>query len=612
MLCQARYAVLLCLTLGLASAAPQTQAQSQAQSRTPLQSQVEALSGADLYNLQYLAQADPDAAARRIEETLAALQSQPGADPQVLFDLWQLRAEIARAGGSPEAAGIYMELAGLALRSPELGEDPVVLYAEAQALYETQGNLEDAQIAADEKLAVMLDRAYDGEAIARAYDAFARLSLALGDTALAQRASDLAEEARRPPPPPVAALVESLPSGPAPETVPGTRGEATGFTSIDVYYATDRALTGDSDPARVYGGGRGELDLGVAIVTVPMQHTPGMVESASIWRLEFRENPSRHVILQSVTRLEDAAFYDRLSSEFDADTSEAFVFVHGYNVTFDQAAKRAAQMAYDMHYPAVPILYSWPSRGSTLAYVADSAVVRLSGRRLAEFLDTLAERSGAGTIHIVAHSMGNRALTDALEILALRRGVQEGDAPVFGQVLFAAPDVDAGLFARMVQTIRPIAQRLTLYASEQDWALVSSRKLHGNAPRAGQGGEVTLVDANLDSIDMSELGEDMLAHSYFADQSSALADIVALFWRDAPPEKRCGLEPRQTGAADAPVTWRYQAGACETDELIGALSHLRAAGVSDPGRIPGILASIVTDPGLAERLQPPLLRLLQP
>ena len=580
MSCKPRHVIALCLSLclGGAIAAP-----------------ARAQSGADLFELQYLAQTDPAAAIVAIDDVLAGLQAAPDADTQVVFDLLQLRAEIARAEGMAEAPAILMDLAGLARRVPGLGEDPVALYAEAMALFEAQGDAEGAQVAADERLGVMLERAYAGEALARAYEDFARISEGLGDTAMADRATELAEAARAPV-----------------TTFSGARGDEAEFSSVDVYYATDRALTGEDDPARMYGAGRGDLDLGVATVTVPVNHTPGMLETASIWRLELRPNPSQHVILQSVTRLEDDAFFDRLSGEFTGETSEAFVFVHGYNVTFDQAAKRAAQMAYDMHYPAVPILYSWPSRGSTLAYISDTAVVRLSGRRLADFLDDLVERSGAQTIHIVAHSMGNRALTDALEILSLRRGLETGDTPIFGQVLFAAPDVDAGLFARMVQTIRPIARRLTLYASEKDWALVSSRKLHGNAPRAGQGGEVTLVDGNFDSIDMSELGEDMLAHSYFADQSSALADIVALFWRDAPPDKRCGLEPHETGDAAAPVTWRYRAGACETDEMIDALSHLRSKGVVDPGAVQGVLASIVTDPGLIARLEPPLLRLFQP
>ena len=126
--------------------------------------------------------------------------------------------------------------------------------------------------------------------------------------------------------------------------------------------------------------------------------------------------------------------------------------------------------------------------------------------------------------------------------------MNEASLPLFDQIVFAAPDVDAGLFVNMVRTIRPIARRLTLYASEKDWALESSRRLHGNAPRAGQGGPGTLADGSIDSIDMSELGDDMLAHSYFADDGSAIADMASLFWKNADPAKRCGLEARSDAA----------------------------------------------------------------
>ncbi|MEM1317623.1 MAG: alpha/beta hydrolase, partial [Pseudomonadota bacterium] len=72
--------------------------------------------------------------------------------------------------------------------------------------------------------------------------------------------------------------------------------------------------------------------------------------------------------------------------------------------------------------------------------------------------------------------------------------------PPFDQVVFAAPDVDAGLFAAMAETARPLARRMTLYASNNDWALEVSRKLHGNAPRAGQGGDAMLVSSAIDSV----------------------------------------------------------------------------------------------------------------
>lgn len=160
----------------------------------------------------------------------------------------------------------------------------------------------------------------------------------------------------------------------------------------------------------------------------------------------------------------------------------------------------------------------------------------------------------------------------------------------------------------MVQTIRPIARRLTLYASEQDWALKSSRRLHGNAPRAGQGGASTLADANVDSIDMSELGDDMLSHSYFADDRSALADMASLFWKNADPGRRCGLEVAES--ASGLSVWKYRQGTCATRSLIDAMAHLRMANAETTDQVLQVLSEKTSDPALLDQLVPVVEKLL--
>ena len=314
--------------------------------------------------------------------------------------------------------------------------------------------------------------------------------------------------------------------------------------------------------------------MGSAVVSIPPQHLPGKIERPSVWTLEFREDPGKHVVLQSVTPGDaDAVFADMRGQLSQAGSESAFVFVHGFNVPFAEAAQRTAQMAYDMNFDGVPILYSWPSRASVLSYIADTAVVNLSGRHLSRFLEDVVKKSGAKRIHLIAHSMGNRALTDALELYALRH---EGEPPAFDQVLFTAPDLDAGLFAEMAKTMRSAAQRLTLYASDKDWALAVSRKLHGDAVRAGQGGKGILHLGNVDSIDMTSIGDDMLMHSYYANNPSALSDILSLLWRDAPPEDRCGMEKAE---GEHGSYWEYVPAECDSNALLSTLSFLRKAGI---------------------------------
>ncbi len=41
------------------------------------------------------------------------------------------------------------------------------------------------------------------------------------------------------------------------------------------------------------------------------------------------------------------------------------------NVSFDDAVYRAAQLQYDLDFPGISMLYSWPSKGSEAGYAAD-------------------------------------------------------------------------------------------------------------------------------------------------------------------------------------------------------------------------------------------------
>jgi esterase/lipase superfamily enzyme len=346
-----------------------------------------------------------------------------------------------------------------------------------------------------------------------------------------------------------------------------------GFTRVKLYYATDRARTGDRSPSSFYGGDRSDgLELGELEVSVPNTHVPGKIEKPSIWTFDFREDPERHIVLQSVTPMpQDTVFAHMRSHLGETGSDEAFVFVHGFNVSFEGAAKRAAQIARDMNFDGLPIVYSWPSRNSIFSYIADTAVVNLSGRRLLGFLEDVVRQSGAKRIHLIAHSMGNRALTDALELYAV---MHRGEPPAFDQVLFTAPDLDAGLFKAMAKTIRPVARRLTLYTSDHDWALAVSRRLHGDMPRAGQSGKEILLSDDFDSVDMSLVGEDMLAHSYFANNPSALTDILSLFWRDTPPRDRCGMVAPQSERG----WWLYSPERCDSNAMLSALAMLREHG----------------------------------
>ncbi len=550
----------------------------------------------DLFRLvaiDALVATDPPAALAEVDAALRdpnAVGTPP--DLRVMLDLLKLRAELLeQLGDTRAAADAWSQLARTqAFSRKDLGDDPVPSYEKAAALYEVSGSVGQARGVMHAAIAAETETGREGEVLLRLYENLLRLAELSGDEETAATARAILQQMNAP-------------------SLEFSDNESGGYVPIDVFYATDRARTGSRDPADFYSGNRADrLELGIVTVTIPDTHQAGQVERPSVWKLEFSPSPSRHILLKSIEPMNADTFFGRMQREFSgAQERDLFVYIHGFNHDFEYAAQRAAQLTYDMGSSAVPVLFSWPSRNTTMGYISDTAAVRVSGRRLAVFLEDLVAESGATTVHVLAHSMGSRALTDALEIMALTRDAEIGDPPVFGQVMFAAPDVDAQLFSKMAQVFRPLSRRLTLYASSNDWALVSSRKLHGSAPRAGLGGDVLLADKSFDSVDMTALGEDMLAHNYFSNDSSALADMMTLFWTDTPPERRCGLTSRETRFGRV---WEYRKGICPSNDLVGIIANARQENVQSLGEIRALVPALLPEQRRADGVMSAIDRIL--
>lgn len=331
---------------------------------------------------------------------------------------------------------------------------------------------------------------------------------------------------------------------------------ATGAIVVPVFYGTDRMVT--TDPVCRYSGIRGELGYGRAEVSVPTDpkvRDVGELSGPKWWRLEFRPDRKRHVVMINVRPLPRdpfvAALRDALSS---ADQQDALLFVHGYNVAFIDGARRAAQIAVDLKFAGRTLLYSWCSAGDAHKYIMDEATIEWSTPHFEAFLRLALTEIGARSVHVIAHSMGNRALVRALERFdadALPPG-----AARLRQVIFAAPDVDGDTFRRIASAFRQRAERLTLYASSTDVALRASRLLH-SYPRAGDAGDALVVVDGVDTIDatMADTSLIGLRHSYFGTKRSILNDIFALIQHGLAPGERFDLE-----AASSPrgEYWQYR------------------------------------------------------
>jgi esterase/lipase superfamily enzyme len=313
------------------------------------------------------------------------------------------------------------------------------------------------------------------------------------------------------------------------------------YTTVPVFYGSDRAMTGTAGATIAYGAARGSLSYGVAEVSIPDDHRMGKVERPNLWRLQFKEDPTRHVVVLKLEPLSEAAFTDRARSAIDqTDENDVLLFVHGYNVGFDDALMRTAQIAYDLKFYGVPALYSWPSEAAFPKYIVDETNVNWSRPHFAIFLKLLTSSLGAKTVHIIAHSMGSRLVAET--IAAMTQPLSLADR-YLRQVVFAAPDIDADTFKDLAQAFPGKAERYTLYASSKDKALLASRNVHQYA-RAGESGVGLVVVDSVDTVDATAVDTSMVGHAYYGENRSVLADVFRLIQGGTPPNARIGLKSR--------------------------------------------------------------------
>ncbi len=368
------------------------------------------------------------------------------------------------------------------------------------------------------------------------------------------------EGATAPPPPPSPAPASPPPAGAA-ATVDQT------YDVVPVFFGTDRTV--EPDPKRLkYGSERGhQLQLGRAMITVPTAHKVPNIERPWVVEIPYfkvkiyeeAEDTAKHFTLQEISALSKEQMLALVKERLAKSASfkdHALVFVHGFNTSFDDALYRTAQISYDLKFDGAPFVYSWPSGGKVASYTYDRGSAEQAEPHLAEFLNLVVKESGAKSISLIAHSMGNELLLRVLE--RMRPVAPEG--VVISQVILAAPDVDRDKFTNIAREIMNFAKGVTLYAASNDRALGYSARFWGGVPRAGDvPASGPLVVPGVDTIDVTSVSTDSLGlnHSGYAENNTLLNDIKLLIQTgERPPDKRIPILERMTTASGA-AYWRY-------------------------------------------------------
>ncbi len=352
----------------------------------------------------------------------------------------------------------------------------------------------------------------------------------------------------------------------APEAAAASKDDKD-WNVVPVYFGTDRNRV-PNDKRLDYGSDRARrLELGRALVTVPKAHQVPQIERPWAITIPYfnyniyqqKEDPKKHFTMEELKSLSEADLLALVKERLKNSArykDHAFVFVHGYNTSFDYAIYRTAQIAYDIKFDGAPFVYSWPSGGGIASYTYDRESAAQAEPYFKQFLEMVTQKSGAKHVSIIAHSMGNQLVLRVLQDLQRTRpeGVE------ISQIIFAAPDVDRDSFETIASQLKGFATGgLTLYAASNDRALSVSRRFYGGVPRAGDvpaGGP--LIMSGIDTIDATAVSMDSLGlhHSGYAESNTLLNDIGLLIQTgERPPPKRVPiLQPVQT---DKGTYWRY-------------------------------------------------------
>lgn len=309
-----------------------------------------------------------------------------------------------------------------------------------------------------------------------------------------------------------------------------------------VPYLTNRNRIGATDPEDFFGDERSQLKAGFCeIGERPLRFLSSVAEAAPF------HIPEELLSVKGIHETETDALLATLTES--SGENAPVLFTHGFYIDFEKGCRRATAFQENAGLEGRLLWFSWPSDGDVLNYTHDEADLYWSAPDLADTISSMVNRFGRGQVNLAGHSLGARGV-----VLALYERASRGNAEQLGEVVLLAPDMDFGIFQRMLPRIRPQVSSLTVYVTDRDWPLALSAQLHGY-PRLGETGNAVDSLDGVVIIDLSELPvRSASGHLYHIYNSEVGDDLGQLLKEGKPAEARRNLI--QMG----PNLWQLQPG----------------------------------------------------
>ncbi len=231
----------------------------------------------------------------------------------------------------------------------------------------------------------------------------------------------------------------------------------------------------------------------------------GPLDDLSKWNQASRDDFKKALV-------EAADQFPQVSHADNEEQSHVTFFVHGYNNSWQDAARLYEKLCADLfageESMGLCISYDWPSMGSVVDYLPDREHARECANDLtdvlSELFDWLIGKQAAAAqnpalackakVSLISHSMGNYLLQKAMAN-AWKRKNQPMLVSLINQLIMVAADVDNDLFqpdssdGQDGNAVAYLSYRITALYSGRDAVLGASAGLkHFGARRLGRSG----------------------------------------------------------------------------------------------------------------------------
>ncbi len=289
--------------------------------------------------------------------------------------------------------------------------------------------------------------------------------------------------------------------------------------ALDILVATNRRTKNDSFGCEDENFGielNNQLKFGICTINVPKNHANGEIPFSQ----DSQKSSNNYFkILNGQSLSEEEIIKSLKQSKYPV-----LIFVHGFNVRYQEAVLRAAGLAYDLKYQGPVILFSWPS-GSKEGILEGALVNKTYNNNLTsayqsiEIFKNLLLKLQANDIEInlMVHSMGHQIV---LRALAQINQVKPNKI-LINNLILNAPDFEVSEFKKLAKDIQATSKNITLYCSSNDKAMTASKTVNDSERLGSCSFSKGLDMINVSLVDNKTFG---LGHGYYSSRE-ILTDI---------------------------------------------------------------------------------------